>query len=72
MGISHLYSSPILAARPGSMHGYDVIDPTRINEELGGEQAFRRLVEALRTPVSASSSTSSPTTWPSTLAIVGG
>ena len=37
LGISHLYSSPILAARAGSMHGYDVTDPTRVNPELGGE-----------------------------------
>ncbi|NKQ12931.1 malto-oligosyltrehalose synthase [Pseudomonas sp. SST3] len=48
LGISHLYASPLLMARPGSMHGYDVIDPTRINPELGGEPALRRLVEALR------------------------
>ncbi len=48
LGISHLYASPLLTARPGSMHGYDVIDPTRINPELGGEPALRRLVEALR------------------------
>ena len=37
LGISHLYASPITTARPGSMHGYDVIDPTRVNPELGGE-----------------------------------
>lgn len=48
LGISHLYASPLLTARPGSMHGYDVIDPTRINPELGGEPALRRLVAALR------------------------
>jgi len=48
LGISHIYASPLLTARPGSMHGYDVIDPTRINPELGGEPALRRLVEALR------------------------
>ncbi len=48
LGISHLYASPLLTARPGSMHGYDVIDPTRINPELGGEPALQRLVEALR------------------------
>ena len=34
LGISHLYTSPILTARAGSMHGYDVTDPTRINPEL--------------------------------------
>ncbi len=48
IGISHLYASPITAARSGSTHGYDVIDPTRINPELGGEPAFRSLVSALR------------------------
>jgi (1->4)-alpha-D-glucan 1-alpha-D-glucosylmutase len=47
LGISHLYASPIFCARPGSTHGYDVIDPTRINPELGGEEAFRRLVKRL-------------------------
>jgi (1->4)-alpha-D-glucan 1-alpha-D-glucosylmutase len=48
LGISHLYSSPILAARAGSKHGYDVIDPTRVNPELGGEVGLRGLVAALR------------------------
>jgi (1->4)-alpha-D-glucan 1-alpha-D-glucosylmutase len=47
IGISHLYASPILAARAGSMHGYDVIDPARINTELGGEEGFRALAAAL-------------------------
>jgi (1->4)-alpha-D-glucan 1-alpha-D-glucosylmutase len=48
LGISHLYASPILQAVPGSEHGYDVADPTRISEQLGGDAGFRRLVEALR------------------------
>ena len=48
LGISHVYASPLLAARAGSMHGYDVVDPTRVNPELGGEPALRRLVAALR------------------------
>lgn len=48
LGISHLYASPILTARPGSQHGYDVIDPSRINPELGGEEALVQLVETLR------------------------
>ncbi|HKL48973.1 MAG TPA: hypothetical protein VJ882_04880, partial [Desulfuromonadales bacterium] len=34
LGISHLYTSPCLQAAPGSPHGYDVVDPTRVNEEL--------------------------------------
>lgn len=48
LGISHVYASPLLAARAGSMHGYDVVDPTRVNPELGGEAALRRLTGALR------------------------
>lgn len=48
LGIGHLYASPILTARPGSPHGYDVIDPTRVNPELGGEEGLRALVTALR------------------------
>jgi len=48
LGISHIYASPLLSARAGSMHGYDVVDPTTVNPELGGEAALRRLVAALR------------------------
>ncbi|MBX3501673.1 MAG: malto-oligosyltrehalose synthase [Alphaproteobacteria bacterium] len=48
LGISHVYASPIAAARAGSTHGYDGIDPTRINPELGGEVAFRAMVAALK------------------------
>lgn len=48
LGISHVYASPLLTARAGSMHGYDVVDPTRINPELGGEPALMRLAEELR------------------------
>lgn len=48
LGISHVYASPLLKARAGSMHGYDVVDPRIINPELGGEPALRRLVSALR------------------------
>ncbi|PMZ77516.1 malto-oligosyltrehalose synthase [Pseudomonas sp. FW305-70] len=47
LGISHVYASPLLRARAGSMHGYDVVDPTRVNPELGGEGALRSLVNAL-------------------------
>jgi (1->4)-alpha-D-glucan 1-alpha-D-glucosylmutase len=46
LGISHLYLSPSLQARAGSTHGYDVVDPTRISEDLGGEDAFRALCSA--------------------------
>jgi (1->4)-alpha-D-glucan 1-alpha-D-glucosylmutase len=47
LGISHLYASPITQAAPGSEHGYDVADPTRISEALGGAAGLGRLVEAL-------------------------
>jgi (1->4)-alpha-D-glucan 1-alpha-D-glucosylmutase len=43
LGISHLYLSPSLQARSGSTHGYDVVDPTRVSEALGGEDALRAL-----------------------------
>jgi (1->4)-alpha-D-glucan 1-alpha-D-glucosylmutase len=48
LGISHAYLSPITTATKGSTHGYDVVDPTAINSELGGEEGFRSLVTALR------------------------
>ena len=48
LGISHVYASPVTVAQPGSMHGYDVVDPARINPELGGEEGFRRLAQALK------------------------
>ncbi|OLO02778.1 malto-oligosyltrehalose synthase [Salinicola socius] len=48
LGVSHLYLSPFLASRAGSMHGYDGVDPTRVDPELGGEAGLARLVEALR------------------------
>ncbi|MGF7148073.1 (1-_4)-alpha-D-glucan 1-alpha-D-glucosylmutase [Sphingomonas zeicaulis] len=48
LGISHLYASPIGTARAGSTHGYDVVDPTAINPELGGEDGFRALAATLR------------------------
>jgi (1->4)-alpha-D-glucan 1-alpha-D-glucosylmutase len=48
LGVSHLYASPILRARAGSTHGYDVVDCHEVNPEIGGEDALRRLVAALR------------------------
>ncbi|MEJ7707055.1 MAG: alpha-amylase family glycosyl hydrolase [Nocardioidaceae bacterium] len=44
-GVSHLYLSPILQAGPGSMHGYDVVDHTRISADLGGEAGLVELAE---------------------------
>ena len=48
LGISDLYSSPILQARRGSTHGYDVTDPTRMNPELGTEEEFEGLSHQLQ------------------------
>jgi (1->4)-alpha-D-glucan 1-alpha-D-glucosylmutase len=47
LGVSHLYASPFLQARAGSSHGYDIVDHNAFNPELGGEQGFRQLREAL-------------------------
>ena len=49
LGITHLYCSPWLQAEPGSQHGYDVVDHSRVNAELGGEEGLERLVAACRT-----------------------
>jgi (1->4)-alpha-D-glucan 1-alpha-D-glucosylmutase len=48
LGITHLYASPFLKARKGSTHGYDIVDHTQFNPELGGEAGFKRLNMALR------------------------
>ena len=48
LGISHAYASSYFAAVPGSLHGYDVADPTRLNPEIGAQEAYLRWVAALR------------------------
>ncbi|MEO8395515.1 MAG: alpha-amylase family glycosyl hydrolase, partial [Chloroflexota bacterium] len=48
LGISDLYTSPILQAVPGSLHGYDICDPRRLNPELGTPDDFARLSDALK------------------------
>jgi (1->4)-alpha-D-glucan 1-alpha-D-glucosylmutase len=48
LGVTHLYCSPYLQAAPGSAHGYDVVDNSRLNDELGGAPAFDRLTAACR------------------------
>jgi hypothetical protein len=48
LGVSHLYGSPYFQAAPGSTHGYDVVNPTRVNEELGGAKGHQRLCSALQ------------------------
>jgi (1->4)-alpha-D-glucan 1-alpha-D-glucosylmutase len=46
LGASHLYLSPSLQATHGSTHGYDVVDPTRVSADLGGEEELRALCDA--------------------------
>jgi (1->4)-alpha-D-glucan 1-alpha-D-glucosylmutase len=47
LGVSHLYLSPSLEARAGSLHGYDVIDPARVSDERGGLVGLRKLSAAV-------------------------
>src|SRR3712207_9378922 len=47
LGVSHLYLPPSFQAREGSTHGYDVVDPTSISNELGGEREFEALARAV-------------------------
>ncbi len=48
LGITHVYASPFMKARKGSMHGYDIVDHNVINSELGGEDGFERFSHALK------------------------
>ena len=48
LGISHVYCSPYLRARPGSTHGYDIIDHNALNPELGSREDFDRFSHALQ------------------------
>ncbi|MBT2456185.1 malto-oligosyltrehalose synthase [Streptomyces sp. ISL-86] len=48
LGVSHLHLSPVLEAVPGSAHGYDVTDHSRVRAELGGEPGLRALAAAAR------------------------
>jgi (1->4)-alpha-D-glucan 1-alpha-D-glucosylmutase len=48
LGVSHVYASPFLKARPGSLHGYDIVDHRKINPEIGTEAELDQLLEALR------------------------
>ncbi len=48
LGVSHLYLSPVFGARPGSTHGYDVTDYTRVRDELGGDAALATLARRAR------------------------
>ena len=46
LGISHVYASPWLKARPGSLHGYDIVDHKQLNPELGDEAAFDEMISS--------------------------
>ncbi|MDL4814728.1 malto-oligosyltrehalose synthase [Actinomadura opuntiae] len=48
LGVSHVYLSPILQAAPGSTHGYDVVDHSKLSDELGGAEAFGAMAERFR------------------------
>jgi len=48
LGISDIYASPLLEAARGSLHGYDVCNPSRLNPELGSDEDFEQLVQALQ------------------------
>src|SRR5580704_11803619 len=48
LGITHVYCSPYLQAAPGSTHGYDVVNPGRVNDELGGAAAHARFLDRLK------------------------
>lgn len=48
LGVSHLHLSPVLEAVPGSRHGYDVVDHSRVRAELGGEDGLRQLARTAR------------------------
>jgi (1->4)-alpha-D-glucan 1-alpha-D-glucosylmutase len=48
LGISDVYASPFLMARPGSLHGYDVTNHSKLNPEIGDQESFVRLAEALK------------------------
>jgi len=47
LGIGYLYASPYFRARPGSEHGYDVVDHTRLNPEIGDDGEHRAMIGAL-------------------------
>jgi (1->4)-alpha-D-glucan 1-alpha-D-glucosylmutase len=48
LGVSHVYASPLMEARPGSTHGYDIVNHDRLNAEIGTEAEFAALAAALK------------------------
>ena len=63
LGISHVYASPYLKARPGSTHGYDIVAHDELNPELGGDAAYGRMLDACTRMACGRSSISSQTIW---------
>src|ERR1051325_4799337 len=47
LGVTHCYASPYLKARPGSTHGYDIVDHNSLNPEIGSEEDFNAWVQAM-------------------------
>src|SRR5947209_18978345 len=47
LGVTHCYASPYLKARPGSQHGYDITDHTRLNPEIGTAEAYAAFLQTL-------------------------
>jgi len=47
LGVSHVYASPFLKARPGSVHGYDIVDHGKVNPEIGTEAELDKLMDTL-------------------------
>lgn len=47
LGVSHIYASPVLQSQPGSQHGYDITDPTRLDADRGDESDWHALTDAL-------------------------
>src|SRR5262245_45991427 len=47
LGVTHAYAAPFVKARPGSTHGYDIVDHTQLNPEIGTEEDFAAWVDAL-------------------------
>ncbi len=48
LGVSHVYSSPLMKSQSGSNHGYDVVDPTELNDELGSPSDFEQFIATIR------------------------
>lgn len=69
LGISDLYASPIFQARKGSTHGYDVVDPTQINCELGESKNLKFYGKLSTSMELTGSRTLFPITWPMTAKI---